>query len=355
MTISERDSGLRIVSLGGGTGLSSVLAGLKSYVGQRSGTADEAPVWIETLTAVVTVTDDGGSSGRLRDEFQMLPPGDLRNCMVALAEDEHLLTRLFQYRFESGGDLSGHSFGNLFLAALAGVTGDFLEAIRVSSEVLKIRGRILPSTVEDVSLVADIEGGGTLEGETRIAVSRSRIAKLRLSRESCRPLPETLEAIGNADLITIGPGSLYTSIIPNLLVDDIVEAISGSSAVKVYVGNIMTQPGETQGFTLDDHLRVLSEHSNGLELDWVLVNSASISEDLRARYLADGSVQVGIDECTGLRSEGIAGATGTSRIVKRDLLNESGFARHDPQKLARALLEIYGAARHASAGQAVLR
>ncbi len=228
MTIAERDSGLRIVSLGGGTGLSSLLAGLKAYVGQQSGIADEGSVWIETLTAVVTVTDDGGSSGRLRDEFQMLPPGDIRNCLVALAEDEHLLTRLFQYRFESDGDLSGHSFGNLFLAALTGVTGDFLEAISLSSEVLKIRGKILPSTVDDVSLVAELEGGGTLEGETRIAESRARIEKLRLSRERCRPLPETLEAISHADLITIGPGSLYTSIIPNLLVDDIVAAIAGS-------------------------------------------------------------------------------------------------------------------------------
>lgn len=348
MEFSKRDSGLRIVSLGGGTGLSSLLAGLKAYVGQQSGGPDEDSVWIESLTAVVTVTDDGGSSGRLRDEFQMLPPGDIRNCMVALAEDEHLLTRLFQYRFESEGDLSGHSFGNLFLAALAGATGDFLEAIRMSSEVLKIRGKILPSTVEDVSLIAELEGGGTLEGETRIAESRCRIEKLRLSRERCRPLPETLEAIGHADLITIGPGSLYTSIIPNLLVDDIVEAIAGSSAVKVYVSNIMTQPGETDGFSLEDHLSVLSEHSHGLGPDWVLVNSTSISEELRARYLADGSIQVGIDESAGRRATRIAPASGNSRIIGRDLLSESGFVRHDPQKLARALLEIYGSARLSS-------
>ncbi|MFY9609129.1 MAG: YvcK family protein [Blastocatellia bacterium] len=355
MTTAERESGLRIVSLGGGTGLSSVLAGLKAYVGQKLGAAGEDSVWIETLTAVVTVTDDGGSSGRLRDEFQMLPPGDIRNCMVALAEDEHLLTRLFQYRFESEGDLSGHSFGNLFLAALADVTGDFLEAIRVSGEVLKIRGKILPSTVEDVSLVAELEGGGKLEGETRIAESRSRIERLRLSRERCRPLPETLEAISHADLITIGPGSLYTSIIPNLLVEDIVAAIAESSAVKVYVCNIMTQPGETQGFSLEDHLRALCEHSHGLALDWVLVNSASISEELRARYLADGSVQVELDESVSRRAPGIAGASGTSKIVVRDLLNESGFVRHDPRKLARALLEIYCSARASSAQQAVLR
>ena len=354
MTIAERDSGLRIVSLGGGTGLSSVLAGLKAYVGQQPGTADEDSVWIETLTAVVTVTDDGGSSGRLRDEFQILPPGDIRNCMVALAEDEHLLTRLFQYRFESEGELSGHSFGNLFLAALAGVTGDFLEAIRVSCEVLKIRGKILPSTVEDVSLVAELEDGRTLEGETRIVESRARIEKLRLSREHCRPLPETLEAISHADLITIGPGSLYTSIIPNLLVDDIVAALTGSSAVKVYVCNIMTQPGETQDFTLEDHLRVLSEHSPGLELDRVLVNSAPIGPGLRARYIVDGSAQVRIESSSGSRATEIAGANGISKIVARDLLNENGFVRHDPQKLAGALLEIYRSARSSSAAQATL-
>ncbi len=355
MTVTERDSGLRIVSLGGGTGLSSVLAGLKAYVGQQPRISYEDSVWIETLTAVVTVTDDGGSSGRLRDEFQILPPGDIRNCMVALAEDENLLTRLFQYRFESEGELSGHSFGNLFLAALAGVTGDFLEAIRVSCEVLKIRGKILPSTVEDVSLVAQLEDGRTLEGETRIVESRSSIEKLRLSRERCRPLPETLEAISHADLITIGPGSLYTSIIPNLLVDDIVAAIAGSSAVKVYVCNIMTQPGETHGFTVEDHLRVLAEHSNGLELDRVLVNSAPIGQELLTRYLVDGSAQVGIDEPSSRPAAKIGGANRTSKIVARDLLNENGFARHDPQKLARALMEIYRSARPSSAAQAVLR
>jgi uncharacterized cofD-like protein len=356
MTIADRESGLRIVSLGGGTGLASLLAGLKAHVGKQPITADEdAVVRIETLTAVVTVTDDGGSSGRLRDEFQILPPGDIRNCMVALAEDEHLLTRLFQYRFESEGDLSGHSFGNLFLAALAGVTGDFLEAIRVSSEVLKIRGKILPSTVEDVSLVAELENGEILQGETRIVQSRSRIAKLRLSRARCRPLPETLEAISQADIITIGPGSLYTSIIPNLLFDDISEAIERSPALKVYICNIMTQPGETEGFSLEDHLRVLSDHSRGLELDYVLVNSAPISEELRTRYLADRSLQVGVGEPAGRRATGFEGSSGSSKIVSRDLLHESGVVRHDPHKLANALLEIYSLEKLPSVEQAVLR
>ena len=337
------------MSLGGGTGLSSLLSGLKTYVGSQSAltsalTEELASAWIESLTAVVTVTDDGGSSGRLRDEFQILPPGDIRNCMVALAEDEHLLTRLFQYRFESEGDLSGHSFGNLFLAALSHVTGDFLEAIRVSSEVLKIRGRILPSTVEDVALVAELEDGTTLEGETRIGRSRSPIKRLRLSRERCSPLPETLEAISNADIVSIGPGSLYTSIIPNLLVDDIVEAIRGSRATKVYIGNLMTQPGETEGFSLEDHLRALALHSSGLDLDCVLVNSALISEELRTTYLAEGSVQVGTASEIH-RASGSMGSLSLSQIVARDLLHESGVVRHDPHKLATAVLEIYRSAK----------
>src|SRR5882672_11243391 len=239
--MKETDSGLKTVSVGGGTGLSTLLSGLKAFVGKEAVSyADPDARWIETLTAVVTVTDDGGSSGRLREEFQILPPGDIRNCMAALAEDEHLLTRLFQYRFESKGDLSGHSFGNIFVAALAGVTGDFLEAIKVSSEVLAIKGRIYPSTIEDVTLLAEVEDGRILEGETKIVDSRSRIKRLWLSRADCRPLPETLEAIKQADIITIGPGSLYTSLIPNLLVKGIVEAINNSAALKIYICNIMT-------------------------------------------------------------------------------------------------------------------
>src|SRR5215216_4038633 len=190
--IGKENRGLSIVSIGGGTGLSTLLSGLKAYVGKETILTEDADaLWIDTLTAVVTVTDDGGSSGRLREEFQILPPGDIRNCMVALAEHEHLLTRLFQYRFESDGDLSGHSFGNLFVTALAGVTGDFLEAIKVSSEVLAIKGRIFPSTMEDIALVAELEDGRVIQGETKIVESRTPIKRLRLSCDSCRPLPET--------------------------------------------------------------------------------------------------------------------------------------------------------------------
>ncbi|MFY9571301.1 MAG: uridine diphosphate-N-acetylglucosamine-binding protein YvcK [Blastocatellia bacterium] len=336
------------MSIGGGTGLSSLLSGLKSYVGKESTSRLESS-WIETLTAVVTVTDDGGSSGRLREEFQILPPGDIRNCMAALAEDEHLLTRLFQYRFESGGDLSGHSFGNLFLAALAGVTGDFLEAVKVSSEVLAIKGRIFPSTVQDVSLVAELDDGRVIEGETNIVESRSRIKRLSLSSECCRPLPETLDAIKEADIITIGPGSLYTSIVPNLLVDGIVDAMRESTAMKVYVCNIMTQPGETEGFDLKDHLRVLFEYSPNLDIDCVIVNNAQIGAQLREKYLADGAAQVDIGLCLASGSAGEAQRsfletserTHSFQVVCRDVLHEDGLVRHDPDKLARLLLEIH--------------
>jgi uncharacterized cofD-like protein len=347
--LSVGHTGLRIVSIGGGTGLSTLLSGLKHYVGRETFSVEQTvDHQIETLTAVVTVTDDGGSSGRLREEFQILPPGDIRNCMVALAEDERLLTKLFQYRFESDGELSGHSFGNLFLAALAGVTGDFLDAIKASSEVLAIKGRIFPSTMEDVGLVAELEDGRRITGETKIVESRGRIKNLRLSCEPCNPLPETLDAIKHADIITLGPGSLYTSIIPNLLVDGITDAVCESLALKVYICNIMTQPGETDGFSVEDHVRTLIEYSPRLELDYVIVNSEPISSDLREKYLADGALEVGL--ASGAEREIIVSSNGLTitldngsevRLVSGDLLNENDLVRHDPDKLARLLLDLY--------------
>jgi uncharacterized cofD-like protein len=352
MMTAEGLAGLRIVSLGGGTGLSSLLLGLKEYVGKQS--LDGRPV-IESLTAVVTVTDDGGSSGRLREEFQILPPGDIRNCMVALAEDEHLLTRLFQYRFESEGDLHGHSFGNLFLAALAGVTGDFLEAIKVSSEVLAIKGRIIPSTAEDITLVAELEDGSVVEGETNITKSRTPIARLMLSRPDCRPLPESIKAIAEADIITLGPGSLYTSILPNLLVHGVVDAIKASPALKIYICNIMTQPGETTGFTVEDHLKVLLDPNPGLDLDYVLVNSTRVSPALSGKYRSEGADQV--EMAQGGTIFGRVANTGPigigpSRfsVLAADLLSENDVVRHDPHKLARLVLEVHIASReHAQA------
>ena len=343
----EENRGLRIVSIGGGTGLSSLLTGLKAYVGEDCADEDDpnAP-GVETLTAVVTVTDDGGSSGRLREEFQILPPGDIRNCMVALAEDERLLTQLFQYRFESDGDLAGHSFGNLFLAALTGVTGDFFEAIKVSSEVLAIKGRIFPSTVEDVALVAELEDGRTIKGESKIVEARTPIRRLRLSHP-CRPLAETLDAIAQADLITIGPGSLYTSIIPNLLVDDIVGALNRSPAMNAYICNIMTQPGETDGFTVEDHLRSLFEYCPELRLDCVIVNTASIHAELRDKYLADGAVQVEFAQATRCAADlpiaahiNVGPQPRVVSVLCDDLLNEDGVVRHDPQRLAQLLLSL---------------
>ena len=239
---------MRVVVIGGGTGLSMVLRGLKHYIARRRQEADRYP--ISDLAAVVTVTDDGGSSGRLRREHSVLPPGDIRNCMVALSQDEALLGRLFQYRFDTGRGLKGHSFGNLFLTALTHVTGDFIEAVRVSGEVLAIRGRIFPATIENVSLEAVMTDGKIVSGETRIAKPGRKIRRLRLHPRHVRPLPEVLAAIALADFIMIGPGSLYTSILPNLLVSGVAEAIVASSATRVYIANLMTQPGETDGYSL---------------------------------------------------------------------------------------------------------
>src|SRR5436190_9000029 len=244
--------GFRIVALGGGTGLSTLLRGLKERVVRRPDELSTAERPISDLAAIVTVTDDGGSSGRLRRENRILPPGDIRNCMVALSKDEALMGRLFQFRFHVGRGLAGHNFGNLFLAALTHVTGDFTEAIRVSSKVLAIRGRIFPSTLSNVHLVATLENGRTVHGETRITASRSPIKTLSLSPRRLRPLPKAIEAIKQADLILLGPGSLYTSILPNLMIPEIAAAIAQSKAPRVYVANLMTQPGETAGYALAD-------------------------------------------------------------------------------------------------------
>jgi uncharacterized cofD-like protein len=326
---------LNIVAIGGGTGLSQLLSGLKQHVRQ-----DEAAEGdfrhlgsIHNLTAVVTVTDDGGSSGRLRDEFQMLPPGDIRKCLVALSEDELLMSRLFQYRFKSGGELQGHSFGNLFLTALTSVTGDFLEAIRLSSEVLAIKGRILPSTMSDVHLVGELENGASLFGESLIGRSPVQIRKIAIFPEGCDPLPETLNAIAKADVITLGPGSLYTSLLPNLLVNGIPEAIRQSSAVKIYIGNIMTQPGETFGFSAADHLRAVIEHCADFPFDYFLCNLTPISASQKEEYLAENAVQIAVDV------EEIA-RLGASVVFKDLLAAGQGKVRHDPAKLSQAVLEL---------------
>jgi uncharacterized cofD-like protein len=328
----RRSRGLNVVALGGGTGLSTLLRGLKEYVPRRRDPANlNHP--ISDLTAIVTVTDDGGSSGRLRRENRILPPGDIRNCMVALSQDEALLGRLFQYRFHAGHGLVGHNFGNLFLAALTHVTGDFAEAVRVSSKVLAIRGRIFPSTISNVSLVATLEGGSKVHGETRITASRKPIKKLTLLPRAVRPLPKALEAIQQADLILLGPGSLYTSILPNLLIREIVEAIAKSKAPRVYISNLMTQPGETSGYALADHLRAIERHTPRRVIDWVVANRQVVSPEVAKRYRAQGAEPVAID-IPDLQKLGY-------RIVLDNLLEEHGVIRHNPARLARLLLEEF--------------
>ena len=323
----------RVVALGGGTGLSTLLRGLKEHVFRGTDEHASAERPIADLAAIVTVTDDGGSSGRLRRENRILPPGDIRNCMVALSKDEALLGRLFQYRFHAGRGLIGHNFGNLFLAALTHVTGDFTEAIRVSSKVLAIRGRIFPSTLSNVHLVASLENGRIVHGETRITASRAPIKKIHLSPRRVRPLPIAIEAIKQADLILLGPGSLYTSILPNLLIPEIASAIAKSKAPRVYIANLMTQPGETSGYALADHLRAIQKHVPFRVIDWVVANRQSVSPDVARRYRAQGAEPVAID-LPALQKLGF-------RAILDNLLEEHGVLRHDTRRLSHLLLEEF--------------
>ena len=330
--------GCRVVALGGGTGLSTLLRGLKEHCVRRSDDHPTPARPISDLVAIVTVTDDGGSSGRLRRENRILPPGDIRNCMVALSKDEALLGRLFQYRFKAGRGLVGHNFGNLFLAALTHITGDFAEAIRVSSKVLAIRGRIFPSTLSNVHLVATLEDGSVVHGETRITASKSPIKKIALSSPGVRPLPLAVEAIREADLILLGPGSLYTSILPNLLIPEIAQAIIQSKAPRVYVANLMTQPGETAGYALADHLRAIQQHvlrknSRRRVIDYVVANSQPVSPVVARRYRAEGAEPVVVN-LPALRKLGF-------RVILDNLLEEHGVIRHNTRRLAQLLREQF--------------
>ena len=323
--------GIRVVAIGGGTGLSTLLRGLKNYVARRRQESGRHP--ISDLAAIVTVTDDGGSSGRLRREYRVLPPGDIRNCMVALSQDEALLGRLFQYRFRSGRGLRGHSFGNLFLTALSHVTGDFNDAVRESGKVLAIRGRIFPATVENVTLEAVMADGKVVSGETRIAKCGKRIRRLKLHPRRVRPLPEVLEAIGQADLILIGPGSLYTSILPNLLVSGVTGAIESSSAIRVYIANLMTQPGETDGYTLSDHVSAIYQHTKCKLFDWVVASNQPVPPELAHRYGARGAEAVRVD-LPALQSLGL-------RCLLDNLLDVDGVVRHDAARLSQLLVEEF--------------
>lgn len=333
--ISNANKRVKLVSIGGGTGLSTVLAGLKQFVGTGGAQAGEG-AWLESLSAIVTVSDDGGSSGRLRDELQMLAPGDIRNCMVALSEDSTLVARLFRYRFPGKGDLGGHSFGNLFLAALTAVTGDFTEAVRLSSEVLASKGRIYPATLDDVRLVAEYEDGTEVRGESRITARRGRVRRLRLEPEQCLPLPEALAAIDDADIITVGPGSLYTSILPNLLVARMAAKIGAARGVKIFICNLMTQPGETDGYTARAHLETIKNYAPEIDFDFVVVNDRLISAEQAVVYAADGAEQIGLNDHL---LEKTFGAQTT--ILRGDLLDDGEKVRHSPTKLARMILACY--------------
>ncbi|HEU4758502.1 MAG TPA: gluconeogenesis factor YvcK family protein, partial [Dehalococcoidia bacterium] len=305
--------GPRIVAVGGGTGLSTLLRGLKEYTGN--------------LTAIVTVADDGGSSGVLRRELGVLPPGDVRNCIAALADAEPLMTKLFQYRFSDGSGLAGHSFGNLFIVAMSGVVGNFEDAIRQTSRVLAVRGQIIPSTLANVTLCAKMTDARTIEGESSIGNGHGRIRQVYLMPENPPAHPEAVRAILEADMIVLGPGSLYTSVLPNLLVQGVRRALSASSAVKVYVCNVATQPGETDGFGVRDHLAVIEEHVGRHLIDFVLANDNVSAEIERAA----GSEPVRVDAAL---HRGI-------RLLTADVVSEENRYHHDSKKLAEAIMRIY--------------
>jgi len=320
-------SGQNLVAIGGGTGLSTLLAGLKKLVGVSSN-----QIWIDNLSAIVTVSDDGGSSGRLRDELQMLPPGDIRNCMIALSEDSSLLSRLFRHRFRGEGELGGHSFGNLFLAALTEVTGDFTEAIRLSSDILTSKGHIYPATISDVRLVAELEDGSVVRGETHISASDVPIRSLRLEPEQCLPLPQALRAIRASDVITVGPGSLYTSILPNLLVSQVSRVIGETQATKIFINNLMTQPGETDGYSARQHLETVKKYAPEIHFDFVIVNDRRISKEQEELYAAEHAYQIGIDDPIDEVADQV------TEVVRADLLDAGEKVRHNSDRLAEVVL-----------------
>lgn len=313
--------GPKIVAVGGGTGLSMLLKGIKKIT--------------NNVTAIVTVGDDGGSSGRLREEMGVLPPGDIRNCIAALADDEGLVTKLFQYRFKTGEGLEGHSFGNLFLTALVAITGDMVRAVKESSKVLSIRGRVLPSTLDDMRLVAEMEDGRIIRGESNIPEAKGKIKRLFTDPENCRPLEDVISAIKEADLIILGPGSLYTSVIPNLLIKEISQEIAQSSAKKIYVCNIMTQPGETDNYSVFDHINAIINHADSNKImDAILIND-NLPDNLALKYKAANSFPVKLD-VENIKKTGV-------KIVSKRLIeeNKDGLVRHSSNRVARAIYHWY--------------
>jgi uncharacterized cofD-like protein len=304
--------GPKIVAVGGGTGLSVLLTGLKEYT--------------SNITAIVTVADSGGSSGRIREQFDILPPGDIRNCLVALADASTLMRDLFQFRFDSSSEFSGHSFGNLFITVMTRVTGDFEKAVKETSKVLALRGQVIPSTLNKVSLVAEHKDGSITEGEDRIPKANKPIKRVFLKPGDSLGTPEALKAIEEAEIIVLGPGSLYTSIVPNLLIKEITDTIVASDAIKVYVCNVMTQLGETDGYRASDHIRALVQHSHPHILDYCVLNSGQVPENLRQRYAKERAYPVVNDSRT---IEGMG-----YRVIENVVMGIEDLARHDASKLA---------------------
>jgi len=311
--------GPKIVTIGGGTGLSVLLRGLKEYSSK--------------ITAIVTVADDGGSSGRLRQEFDIVPPGDIRNCLVALADAPALMQDLFQFRFKTNSELSGHSFGNLFITVMTQLTGDFEKAIKEISKVLALRGRVIPSSLHSVVLVAQHKDGTITEGENRIPKAQRPINRVSLKPERPEATPDAIKAIKEAQLIILGPGSLYTSIIPNLLIKEISEAISSSGAIKVYVCNAMTQPGETDGYSASDHIKALISHSHPRMIDYCIVNAGEVPQEILKRYAKENSYLV-VNDRKKIENMGY-------RVIEEDFgIVESDVIRHEPLKLAKTILGL---------------
>ncbi|MCD6539366.1 MAG: YvcK family protein [Candidatus Omnitrophica bacterium] len=316
------EKGPKVVAIGGGHGLSTLLSGLKEYT--------------TNLIAIVTVADSGGSSGRLRQEFDVLPPGDIRNCLVSLADSPSLMGELFQYRFKEDSELKGHNFGNLFITAMTQLTGDFKRAIEESSKVLAIRGRVLPSTLNKVSLIAEYQDGSLTEGEAEIPKKKRRIKKVYLksldAQRRITPTLEAIEAIKSAQVIVIGPGSLYTSILPNLVIKEITQAVVESPGLKIYVCNVMTQPGETDGFSASEHVKVLLEHTHPRILDYCILNTRHPPSDLLKRYAQEGAYPVRADTSV-LEKMGY-------QVIEGEFLHATDFIRHDPAKLAKVIIEL---------------
>ena len=306
---------VKIVGIGGGTGLSTLLEGLK--------------YWTKDITAIVTVTDDGGSSGRLRKDFNILPPGDIRNCIVSLAEPNSLISELFQYRFKGKSDLSGHSFGNLFITAMTEITGSFAKGILEASHVLAIKGKVLPSTLENVVLGAKFTDGVQVLGQTKIVAYSNPIEKVFLVPDNPPAYTGVLKTFKEADIIILGPGSLFSSIIPNLLVKGVAQSIKKSKARKIYICNIMTQPGETDNFTVADHLFAVEKYL-GCNIDYLIINSGKISENLIKKHVRKNSFVV-VDDSNKLIDR--------SRIIREDIVSNKDHVRHDPEKISRVIFE----------------